>query len=51
MYVYPVGTTVDLPADWRKYAPAAEHPATMAPAEISKNRESWIEAWSEKMEG
>jgi thiamine transport system substrate-binding protein len=51
MYVYPVDTSVSLPADWAKYAPAAKDPATLDPATIGKNRERWITDWSDLMQG
>jgi thiamine transport system substrate-binding protein len=51
MYVYPVDPSVSLPADWAKYAPVAKHPATLDPATIGKNREQWITAWSDLMQG
>lgn len=51
MYVYPVDRTTALPADWQKFAPVAPHPATMDPAEIAAQRESWISRWSDLIEG
>ena len=50
MYVYPVDSGTALPADWKKFAPVATAPATMDPAEITTNRESWISAWSDLLE-
>jgi len=51
MYVYPVDKKVKLPATWEKYAPVAKDPATLAPADISANREAWVSSWSDLMEG
>lgn len=51
MYVYPVDTGVKLPESWTKYAPVAEHPATMDPAKISANRQQWLADWSDIVEG
>jgi thiamine transport system substrate-binding protein len=51
MYVYPVDTSVSLPADWAKYAPVAPHPETLDPVQISKNREQWISDWQDLMQG
>jgi thiamine transport system substrate-binding protein len=51
MYVYPVDSSVTLPADWAKYAPVAKDPATLDPARIGANREQWISEWSDLMQG
>jgi len=51
MYVYPVDTATALPAAWQTFAPVATDPATLAPADIAKNRDSWISAWSDLVEG
>jgi thiamine transport system substrate-binding protein len=51
MYVYPVDTTVALPAAWQSYAPVAADPATLPSADIAKNRDGWISAWSDLVEG
>jgi len=47
MYVYPVSTSVDIPADWAKYAPLASSPWTLDAAQIDANRDAWIQAWTE----
>ncbi len=49
MFVYPVNQNAKLPEAFVKYAQVAEQPAAMSYDEISKNRDSWIEAWSEAM--
>ncbi|WP_062462742.1 thiamine ABC transporter substrate-binding protein [Demequina soli] len=46
MYVYPVSTSVEVPADWKKYAPLATDPYTMDPAEIDAHRDEWIADWT-----
>jgi len=51
MYVYPVDTAAALPAAWQSYAPVAPDPATLAPADIAQNRDAWISAWSDLVEG
>lgn len=51
MYVYPVDRSVALPKDWKQFAPVAPHPATMDPAKIASNREQWIGAWTDLLEG
>jgi thiamine transport system substrate-binding protein len=47
MYVYPVRSGVDVPASWVRYAPVPAEPFTLAPALISKNRNTWIDQWTE----
>jgi thiamine transport system substrate-binding protein len=45
MYVYPAREGVELPKAWQEAAPQPPSPATLPPAEIGKNRESWITEW------
>ncbi len=47
MYVFPVDRHAALPADWVKYAKVAPRPYTVAPAEIAKNRDTWLREWSD----
>lgn len=49
MYVYPVTSGVELPADWATFAPVAAKPATVDPQQIAKNRQAWIAEWSDLM--
>ncbi len=51
MYVYPAVDGVDVPADWAAYAPLAESPFSVDPAEIDANREAWIETWTDLVIG
>lgn len=46
MYVYPVSSSVEVPADWAQHAPLADSPATLDPAEIDAKRDEWIDAWT-----
>ena len=46
MYVYPVSTSVSVPPDWAKNAPLSDHPYTLDPATISKNRDKYIRTWT-----
>lgn len=46
MYVYPVSSTADIPAEWQEFAPLAEEPATLDPETIAANRDEWIEQWT-----
>ncbi|BDZ42405.1 thiamine ABC transporter substrate-binding protein [Paraoerskovia sediminicola] len=45
MYMYPV-TDVELPAEWEQFAPLAEDPFDVDPAEIAERRSEWIDAWT-----
>ena len=45
MYVYPVSTSIDLPAEWTTYAPLSPNPWSVPAADIDTNREAWIKAW------
>lgn len=51
MYVYPVDTSVALPASWQAAAPVAKDPATLTPADIAAHRDAWISSWSDLVEG
>jgi len=46
MYMYPVDSAVELPSDWARFAPQAEHPFEVAPSEIAANRDAWIDEWT-----
>ncbi|GAA3516930.1 thiamine ABC transporter substrate-binding protein [Nocardioides daeguensis] len=47
MYVFPVATDVELPADWAKFAERPETTEQVAPSEIAKERKAWLEQWTE----
>ncbi|WP_430867815.1 thiamine ABC transporter substrate-binding protein [Demequina aurantiaca] len=47
MYVYPVSSSVAVPEAWTEFAPLAEQPWDVAPAEISANRDEWIQQWTD----
>lgn len=47
MYVYPVDSTVALPADWAKFAPVSPKPVTVSAADIAQNRSAWLTEWRE----
>ncbi len=49
MFVFPVNPRADLPAEFIQHAQLAAQPATVAPDDITKYREEWIEAWSNMM--
>ncbi len=47
IFVYPVLPSAKLPAEFVKYAEMPENPASLAPNLIAKNREQWIQDWTE----
>lgn len=47
MYVYPVSTSVTVPAAWAKYAPLSPRPFSMDPTKIDANRDAWIQRWTQ----
>ena len=51
MYVYPVDSSVELPATWKTFAPQPTAPATLDPAVIAKNRDAWIQQWTDAVIG
>ena len=46
MFVYPAVKDTPLPDVFMQFAPAPKQVFTLAPEEIDKNREAWIEAWT-----
>jgi thiamine transport system substrate-binding protein len=46
MWVYPVNTEAQLPEAWVEYAPLAQNPWPVPAAEISANRDTWIDQWT-----
>lgn len=46
MYVYPVSTSVTIPDAWVEFAPLATKPWSLAPEDISANRDTWIKEWT-----
>ncbi len=51
MYVYPAREGVALPDAWQQAAPLPTSPATMPAAEITRNRERWIDEWRSLVQG
>ncbi len=47
MYVFPVDSTVELPADWAKFARQPAEPFAVDPAQIAENRDLWLRMWSD----
>jgi thiamine transport system substrate-binding protein len=46
MYVYPVSSAVEIPAEWTEHAPLADSPWSLPAAEIDANRDEWITQWT-----
>jgi thiamine transport system substrate-binding protein len=46
MYVFPVNANATLPAAWADFAEIADDPFVVEPAEIDKNRETWLSEWA-----
>ena len=47
MFVYPVNPNAALPDEFTRYAQAPEQTAALPPEEISANRDTWIQAWTD----
>lgn len=47
MFVYPANETAVLPDVFAEHSLIPDNPAVVSPADITANRESWIEAWTE----
>ena len=47
MFVFPVNPQAKLPEAFVKYAQIPQNPATLPPDDIAKNRDKWIQAWTE----
>src|SRR6478752_5250226 len=47
MYVFPVDSSVELPAEWAKFAKQPTDPWQVDPADISDNRDDWLREWSD----
>jgi thiamine transport system substrate-binding protein len=47
MYVFPVDSGAELPADWAQFAQRPTQPLTVDPAEIAANREQWLQEWTD----
>ena len=47
MFVYPVNPQARLPEVFVQHSKIPQQPASLPPAEISTNREAWIQSWTE----
>ena len=46
MYMYPADDSVTLPDGWAEFAPLADEPFEVAPADVAAHRDEWIKAWT-----
>ncbi|GAA1728404.1 thiamine ABC transporter substrate-binding protein [Isoptericola hypogeus] len=46
MYMYPADPDVELPAAWQEFAPLADDPFQVPPADVDTHRDEWIEQWT-----
>ena len=51
MYMYPVSSAVELPQEWAAWAPLADDPFEVAPADVTAHREQWLATWSDTVIG
>jgi len=51
MYMYPADPGVELPADWQQFAPLADDPYEVPPAQVAEHRDEWIEQWTATVVG
>ena len=51
MYVFPVDSDTELPAEWASYAVQPDDPFTLDPAEIAAHRDEWLTTWSDVTSG
>jgi thiamine transport system substrate-binding protein len=47
MFVFPVNPQAKLPQVFIQHAQTPKTPATLAPDDIARNREMWIQKWTE----
>jgi thiamine transport system substrate-binding protein len=47
MYVFPVDSSVELPADWAEFAKQPTDPFAVDPAQIAEYRDTWLRVWSD----
>lgn len=51
MFVYPAVSGTPLPAEFSKWAVIPKAPLTIAPGQIARHRDEWIDAWTETVLG
>jgi len=45
MWVFPIDTTVELPAEWAQFTSQTPNPLFVSAEDIEANREQWLEQW------
>jgi thiamine transport system substrate-binding protein len=51
MYMYPADSSVKLPVEWTKFAPLADEPFAVDPADVAEHRDAWIDQWTQTVTG
>ena len=51
MYMYPVSGAVQLPDDWARWAPSADTPFVVSPADVTAHRAQWLTQWTDVVLG
>src|SRR5690606_32914249 len=51
MYMHPADPDVELPAEWEQFAPLADEPFEVAPADVAAHRDEWIQQWTTTVVG
>lgn len=51
MWMYPVDSSVELPASWKSKVPEVTKPYTLPSAQIDAGRSGWIKAWAAAVVG
>lgn len=51
MYMYPVSSAVDLPAEWAQWAPLSDEPYEVPLDDIAANRDTWVREWTDLVTG
>ena len=47
MYVFPVDASVELPAEWARFAKQPSDPLEVDPADVAEHRDEWLREWSD----
>jgi len=47
MAVYPVASNISLPDAFTKFAPIPSQPAALSADDIARNRDAWVQAWTD----
>ena len=50
MFMYPIDSEIELPAEWAQYASLSDSPLEVDPVKVAEQREQWITEWTELRE-